>query len=136
MFALQGFSSLRSANIDPSTAQISTHMDPHSQPTEDVFSLDLLITRVEELQRLDQLEIIQELTLDNSLLQQVIVEYQRQWCCTIALLEKIQEAALELQKAVENCSAEYGAAERAWLAAEDFERHGTDLRTCNLGGWV
>jgi hypothetical protein len=54
---------------------------------EDFFSLDLLINRVEELQRLDQLEAIQNLTRRNSLLQVIITEYQRQWYCTIDLIE-------------------------------------------------
>ncbi|KAF3025165.1 hypothetical protein E8E12_000322, partial [Didymella heteroderae] len=80
---------------------------------EEIFSLDLLIDRVEELQRIDQLEAIQKLTNKNSLLQQVAMEYQRQWCCTIELLEKTQEAVLVLQRAVEHFSAESEAAERA-----------------------
>jgi hypothetical protein len=84
---------------------------------EEIFSLDLLIDRVEELQRINQLEAIQELTRKNSLLQQVAVEYQRQWCCTIDLLDKAQEAVLVLQRTVEHFSAKNEAAERAWLAS-------------------
>ncbi|KAF3049107.1 hypothetical protein E8E11_008469 [Didymella keratinophila] len=103
---------------------------------EEIFALDLLIDPVEELQRIDQLETIQELTRKNSLLQQVTVEYQRQWCCTIDLLDKAQEAVLVLQRTVEHFSAENEAAERAWLASWGIERSGTDLRTGNPGGWI
>ena len=103
---------------------------------EETFSLDLLIDRVEELQRIDKLEAVQKLTRKNSLLQQVAVEYQRQWCCTIDLLEKTQEAILVLQRAVEHFSAENEAAERAWLASWGIERPEVDLRTCNSAGWI
>ncbi len=114
------------------------HAPPEDQYElqEETFSLDLLINRVEELQRIDKLEAIQKLTHENSLLQQVAVEYQRQWCCTIDLLEKTQEAVLVLQRAVEYFSAENEAAERAWLAAWGIERSEVDLRTCNLAGWI
>lgn len=103
---------------------------------EEMFSLDLLIDRVEELQRIDKLEAIQKLTHENSLLQEVAVEYQKQWCCTIDLLEKTQEAVLVLQRVVEYFSAENEAAERAWLAAWGIERSEVDLQTCNFAGWI
>jgi hypothetical protein len=112
----------------PTEDQYETH--------DETFSVDLLIDRVEELQRIDQLETIQELMRKNSLLQQVAIEYQRQWCCTIDLLDKAQEAVLVLQRTVEHFSTENEAAERAWLAAWGIERSETDLRTGNPAGWI
>lgn len=115
-----------------------TRRSPENQSgrREEVFSLDLLINRVEELQRIDKLETIRELTRRNALLQQVVAEYQRHWCCTIDLLEKIQEAVLTLQGAVEHFTAEREAAERAWLASWGIERPEADLRTSNTAGWI
>jgi hypothetical protein len=103
---------------------------------EDFFSLDLLINRVEELQRLDQLEAIQNLTRKNSLLQVIITEYQRQWYCTIDLIEKTQEALFVLQEAYQQFDKERDAAERAWLASWGIERLEVDLQRNNPAGWI
>jgi hypothetical protein len=103
---------------------------------EGFFSLDLLINRVEELQRLDQLETIQNLTRKNSLLQEVVTEYQRQWYCTIDLIEKTQEAVFILQEAIQHFNVETEAAERVWLALWGIERPEADLQTCNPAGWI
>ena len=72
----------------------------------DIFSLDLLISRVEEMQRRGQLELLQKLSIDNSRLQHLVVAYQRQWCDTVELLEKMQEAVLLLHRALERCFGE------------------------------
>jgi hypothetical protein len=84
--------------------------------SEEPFSIDLLLSRVEELQRSEKLETLQKLTHRNALLQQVVIDYQQQWCCTLALLEKTHEARLSVQKAMERCVNESAAAERTWLA--------------------
>ncbi|KAG9197264.1 hypothetical protein G6514_001931 [Epicoccum nigrum] len=39
----------------------------------DIFSLDLLISRVEEMQKRGQLELLQKLSIDNSHLQHLVV---------------------------------------------------------------
>ncbi|KAF2818272.1 hypothetical protein CC86DRAFT_309560 [Ophiobolus disseminans] len=103
---------------------------------ESIFSLDLLIHRVEELQRIDQLETLQNLTRQNSLLQDVVKEYQRRWCCTISLLEKTLEAVFSLQKAIKHFEIEREAAERVWLASWGIERPIVDLQTYNPAGWI
>jgi uncharacterized protein YbgA (DUF1722 family) len=103
---------------------------------ENFFSLDLLINRVEEIQRLDQLETIQNLTRKNSLLQDVVTEYQRQWYCTIDLIEKTQEAVLILQEVIQHFNVEIEAAERAWLASWGIQRPEADMKMCYPADWM
>ena len=103
---------------------------------EDVFSLDLLISRVEEIQRRDQLELIQKLSIDNSRLQHLVVAYQRQWCCTIELLEKTQEAVLLLQKTLERCFGESMTAERNWLAFWGMGQEDGKVCDYSPAGWI
>ena len=100
------------------------------------FSLDLLISRIEELQRIDQLQAIKQLTHKNHLLQEVAVEYQKYWCRTIELLERTQDAVLELQGAIYHFSNENQAAEIAWLALWGIERPAKDVQTQNFAGWI
>jgi hypothetical protein len=84
--------------------------------SEEPFSIDLLLSRVEELQRSEKLVALQELTRKNVLLQQLVIDYQQQWCCALNLFEKTHEARLSVQKAMEHCVNESAAAERTWLA--------------------
>jgi hypothetical protein len=105
-------------------------------PLEDVFSIELLINRVEEVQRRDQLEVIQRLTLDNSLLQQLVINYQKQWCWTLDLLEKTQEAVLLMQKALERCIEADIAAEKDWLAFWGIGKEHTKRSGYSPAGWI
>ena len=102
----------------------------------DIFSLDLLISRVEEMQRRGQLELLQKLSIDNSRLQHLVVAYQRQWCDTVELLEKTQEAVLLLQRALERCFGESMVAERHRLAFWGVEQG--DGKACSYrpAGWI
>ena len=101
----------------------------------DIFSLDLLISRVEEMQR-GQLELLQKLSIDNSRLQHLVVAYERQWCGTVELLEKTQEAVLLLQRALERCFGESMVAERHRLAFWSVEQG--DGKACSYrpAGWI
>ena len=83
----------------------------------DIFSLDLLISRVEEMQHL-------------------VVAYERQWCDTVELLEKTQEAVLLLQRALERCFGESMVAERHRLAFWSVEQG--DGKACSYrpAGWI
>jgi hypothetical protein len=67
---------------------------------------------VEELQRDEKLVTLQKLTHKNALLQDLVVEHQQQWCCTINLLEKTYEAQLRVQQAVAQCVNKSAAAGR------------------------
>jgi len=106
-----------------------------STPIE-AYSIDCLIQRVEEFQRRDQLETIQRLMHDNSLLEYLVVEYQKKWCRTIDLLEKAQEAALLLQRLLEHCIREEVAAEREWLGFWGIKNEGTQRPNYSPAGWI
>lgn len=97
---------------DPNSATSSTHDAPHTE----CFTIDSLIQRVEEMQRQGELNAIERLTTENSLLQHLVEQYQRHWCATIDLLERMHQALLSLQKALEKWVEEEIAAERDWLA--------------------
>jgi hypothetical protein len=70
------------------------------------------LNRVEELQRNEKLVTLQKLTHENALLQELGIEHQQQWCCTLNLLEKTYEAQLRVQQAVAQCVNKSAAAER------------------------
>jgi hypothetical protein len=110
--------------------------ETRSAALENIFSVHLLINRTEEFQRRDQMEILERLSLDNSLLQHLVVEYQKQWCRTIDLLEKVQEAVWSLQQAIEYYFSEHVAAEKAWLAFWGVERGSTAQHKHSLAGWI
>ncbi|PSN58741.1 hypothetical protein BS50DRAFT_580495 [Corynespora cassiicola Philippines] len=107
------------------------------EPTlEEVFSIESLIDRVEEMQRRDQLDTLHKLTLDNSLLQQLILDYQQHWCWTIHLLETTHEAARSLQKALGHCFKEDVAAERRWLEFWGVTREHEKPSEYRGAGWI
>lgn len=103
---------------------------------DDFFSLDLLISRVEQIQRREQLERIRILTRDNALLQQLAANYQRQWIRTLLLLEKTQTAIVSLREALEHCYSENVAAEQAWLALWGIRTEATGSGAYSLAGWI
>jgi hypothetical protein len=98
-------------------------------------SLDLLTQRVEEFQRMHQLETIERLTTENTKMQNAIVKYQKLWCSTIELLGEAYQALQSLQRAFENCVDEDIAAEKEWLAFWGIkkEHHG---RRYSPAGWI
>jgi hypothetical protein len=100
------------------------------------FSIESLIKRVDEFQRRDHMETIEKLTIENSLLQHVTVEYQKNWCMTIEVLEKTHQAVLTLQKALENCVNEDIAAERQWLAFWGIKKECTTRQNYSPAGWI
>lgn len=104
------------------------HVDVQEEP----FSLDVLINRIEELQRSDQLLTIERLTRKNHLLQRVAVQCQKHSCSTSELLEHTQHAVIELQIAVDRFCHENEAAERVWLATWGIERPDRDLLKRNV----
>ncbi|KAH7108758.1 hypothetical protein B0J11DRAFT_449477 [Dendryphion nanum] len=106
-----------------------------STPTKE-FSVGSLIKRVDEYQRRDHMETIETLTTDNSLLQHVIVKYQKNWCLTIEILEKTHQAVLTLQKALEHCIDEDIAAERQWLAFWGIKKECTTRQNYSPAGWI
>jgi hypothetical protein len=110
--------------------------DAASTMPDNGFSIGLFIDRAEEMQKKDQLEILEKLTLDNSLLQHLVIEYQRQWCRTIDLLEQVQKAVCSLQEALEYCFNEHMTAERTWLAFWGIGQGSTAPHRYNPAGWI
>jgi hypothetical protein len=102
------------------------------------FSIDLLLSRVEELQRSEKLVALQKLTQKNALLQALIIEHQQQWCCTLNLLEKTHAAQLRVQQAVAQCVDKSAAAEQTWLGYWGLQRHqvGGKKERATSAGWI
>jgi len=111
---------------------------PTTTPTTPIQGLSIkgLTERVEEFQRLYQLETIETLSTENSQLQHQILQYQRVWCSTIDLLEQAQQALLSLQKALEYCIQEDIAAERDWLAFWGIKKECTQRPNYSAAGWI
>src|SRR6266480_7660380 len=99
-----------------SDSDYETELPDTSPPTPiEAASFNLLVQRVEEFQRMHQLETIERLTTENTKMQNSIVKYQKLWCSTIKLLEEAYQALQLLQGAFENCIDEDIAAEKDWL---------------------
>jgi hypothetical protein len=122
--------------VSASSRYETVSSDNVNESTKHAFSIESLINRVDEVQRREQLETIQQITLDNSLLQQLIINYQDQWCCTVDLLEKSQEAALVLQKAIKHSIQEDVIAEKQWLSFWGIEREDTKHSGYSPAGWL
>ena len=96
---------------------------------DDFFSLDLLISRVEQVQ-------LHALARDTALLQRLVVAYQRQWRWTLVLLEKTRTAVASLRNALEHCCRESVAAERAWLAFWGIQKEPSGPGAYSPAGWI
>jgi hypothetical protein len=106
-----------------------------SSPVEPV-SLDVLTQRVEEFQRMHQLETIERLTTENTKMQNAIVKYQKLWCSTIELLEEAYQALQTLQRAFEHCIDEDIAAEKDWLAFWGIKKEHQHGHRYSPAGWI
>ncbi len=98
-------------------------------------SFDLLTQRVEEFQRMHQLETIERLTIENNIMQNAIVQYQKLWCSTLQLLEQALEALQSLQRAFENCVNEDIAAEEDWLKFWGIRKENASQQY-SPAGWI
>jgi hypothetical protein len=98
-------------------------------------SFDLLTQRVEEFQRMHQLETIERLTMENNTMQNAIVQYQKLWCSTLELLEQALEALKSLQGAFENCVNEDVEAEKDWLRFWGIKRENPGQKY-SPAGWI
>ena len=98
-------------------------------------SFDLLTQRVEEFQRMHQLETIERLTTENTTMQNAIVQHQKLWCSTLELLEQALEALQSLHRAVKNCINEDVAAEEDWLKFWGIKK-GQESHSYSPSGWI
>ena len=104
--------------------------------TIEIFSFESLINRVDEFQRRDYLDTIERLTIENSLLENVVVKYRRNWCLTIDVLENAYQAMLTLEKALENYIIEDIAAEKQWLLFWGIKKECTMRQNYSPAGWL
>jgi hypothetical protein len=128
------------SNLTPDSASEYGHdwFAVNDLETEETFSIDLLLTRVEELQRSEKLESLQKLSRRNTHLQQIVIEYQSQWCCALNLLEKTYEARLSIQNTIEKCVNESAVAERIWLAHWGIKKEhpNNQKEVPSYAGWI
>ena len=82
----------------------------------EILSIGSLIQRVEEFQRRNELDTLEKLTNEKSLLHRRIAYYRESWSRTLELLQKAQEALFSMSTALEKCFQEEKAAEKDWLA--------------------
>jgi hypothetical protein len=106
----------------------STYIEP--------FSIQSLTRRVEEFQRMHQLEAIEKLAHENWLIQRQIVIYQKQYCWIIDVLEEAHRAMLSLQRALEYCIHENMAADQAWLEFRGTKETSTGRINYGSAGWI
>lgn len=118
-----------------SDADLTKGIAASSTPMED-HSIEFLIRCVEDFERTSQLETIDRLTKENSLLQHLVIAYQKHWSHTMDLLEQTQRALMTLQRALEHCMSAEIAAERDWLAFWGIRRGGDQLQKVSPGGWI
>jgi hypothetical protein len=98
-------------------------------------SFDLLTRRVEEFQRMHQLETIERLTIENNTMQNAIVQHQKLWCSILELLDQTLVALQSLHRALENCFDEDIAAEEDWLKFWGIRKE-TQSQQYSPAGWI
>jgi hypothetical protein len=101
----------------------------------EAISCNLLAQRVEDFQRMHQLEIIERLTIENTRMQKAILKYQKLWCSTIELLEVAYQALQSLQQAFSHCIDEDIAAEKDWLAFWGIKKE-HQRQNYSPAGWI
>lgn len=80
------------------------------------FSIEALLKRVEEFQRRHQLDSLERLSKENSMLQQQITRYQESSSQTINLLQQVYNTVAVMQEALKECRHKELAADGDWLA--------------------
>lgn len=85
---------------------------------------------------MDHMETMERLTTENARLQRLVLKYQRLWCIAIDLVEKIHQAIIALQAAIENCIAEDIAAEKKWLASGGIKTVSAEGKSYGPAGWI
>ena len=96
----------------------------HSQ----ILSIESIIKDVEEFQRMDQLDVLERLRLENYSLSGQIMNYQSHWCQTLEMAQAARNALITLQDALNKCLCEEVAVEISW-----FKNYGG---MPNLDNWI
>ena len=98
-------------------------------------SINSLIRRVDDFQKVTEIETLERLDTENALLRDLISAYRRNWSHTMYFLEEAQAALMTLHKALSFCISEEIAAERAILGFWGIGREG-ESAPCFPGGYL
>lgn len=110
--------------------------DTESPSPTDFASIQSFVQALNEFQRRDQMENIERLTLENLMLQHLVANYQRHWCLTIELAEKVYKAVVSIEEAITKCIDENITAEYQWLAIWGINGRSTSNKNYTAAGWI
>src|SRR5258708_15494628 len=82
----------------------------YSITSNEPLSIQSISQHVNEFQRMHELESLEKLTVQISVITPQITEHQKHWCLTADLMEEVQIAIASLRKALEVCISEATAA--------------------------
>jgi hypothetical protein len=80
------------------------------------MSIESLLRRVDEFQKMEELETLDRLEKENAMLRHQVLCYQRSLRATTDLFKEAFEAVLLIQTSLQTCSDEENRANRDWLA--------------------
>jgi hypothetical protein len=98
------------------------------------FSIDDLLSRVEEFQKRQQLETLERITMENSWLEFHIARHRQDNIRTMNLLREVYNVVVLMQEALEKCRLEEMKANQAWLAFWGVRGHPTP--GVHSAGWI
>ena len=87
-----------------------------SVPQDGRDSIGSLVQMIDAYQWTEQSSTLRRLEEENRILQKQVSCFQRSWHTTMDLLEEAFEAALLIQRALDDCNTEVHAARKGWLA--------------------
>lgn len=103
---------------------------PCSSVYSDHFELQDLVYQVDDLVRVGQLNTIEQLERENSILHEEVGQYQRTWDAVLELFDEAFDMALLLRCSLEECEERISVAQADWLALWDV-RDATEV-----GNWI
>lgn len=103
---------------------------PCSSVYSDHFALQDLVYQVDDLMRDGQLDTIEELERENSILQEEVAQYQRTWDAILEMFDEAFDTALLLRCSLEECEEGISIAQADWLALWGVRD------TTEVGNWI
>jgi hypothetical protein len=116
--------------------ELNTPVDTSISKVREEFSIDALLEKVKEFHRRQQLDLLERLTMENSLLQKQIVRYQDSSSLTINLLKEAYSVVALMQDALERCRLKELAADKDWLAYWGVREGSTDGSGYYPADWI
>jgi hypothetical protein len=96
--------------------EIEQQNAPNPSDYGDDMSIESLLRRVDEFQKMEELETLDRLEKENATLRHQLLCYQRSCRATMDLFKEAFEAVLLIQTALQTCNEEEEKANRDWLA--------------------